>query len=80
MIIDAEGREWVTAEEAREQCGPRLTDGRLRQWKRRGRVRAQRIGRVNHYLLDDLLDAKRDTERRSRKSYVPPAVMQLAST
>lgn len=66
MIHDGQGREWVTAEEAREQGGPRFTDERLRQWKHRGRVRAKRIGRVNHYLLDDLLTADRDTRRHRR--------------
>ena len=69
----------VTAEEAREQCGPRLTDGRLRQWKRRKKVEAQRVGRGNYYLLDDLLTAKRDTERTMATSPVRPAAMLLAS-
>lgn len=74
MITDHQGREWVTAEDVREQVGNRLSDARLRQWKRRRKVRGQRIGRVNYYLLDDVLIADRDMPRSS----VPPAVMQLA--
>lgn len=67
MITDDQAREWVTAEEAREQCGARVNNAKLRQWKHRSRVRAKRIGRVNYYLLDDVLDIDRDTRKRRGK-------------
>ena len=56
MPIVHGGREWHTGEEVRAQCGPDLTDERLRQWKHRGKVKGVRVGRVNYYDLDTVLD------------------------
>lgn len=61
MITDADGNEWVTADRARAQVHERLSDELLRQWKRRGLVIAQRLGRVNVYRLDTVEDAERNT-------------------
>lgn len=62
MIVH-EGREWHTGGEVREQCGPGLTDARLRQWKHRGRITGVRVGRVNYYDLDSVLDAEAAARR-----------------
>lgn len=57
-MIQLGGYEWVTAEEARMQAGRELTDARLWQWKRRGHVIAHRVGKINLYRLDTVLDAE----------------------
>lgn len=75
MITD-DNHEWVTGEEARAHVHVRLNDALLRQWKRRGLVIAQRLGKVNYYRLDTVEDA----EAKPRQSSVRPADEALAET
>lgn len=72
MIV--QGVEWLTAAELGQQLGPDVSPELLRDWRRRGLVRAVTVGRVGWYRRDDVLDAERATRHRGR----PRAGLTLA--
>lgn len=66
-VIEVDGVEWVTADEARAQLGDDVTPEMIRAWKHSGRVTGHRVGRTGYYRLDQLLTAERDTRHAQKR-------------
>lgn len=65
-VIGPDGREYLTAEQVREQLGGDITAELLRDWKRRGLITGHRVGRVNLYPVADVIEAELATRDRTR--------------
>lgn len=63
-MIDHEGQVWLTYAEAAQEAG--LKEATVRQWVRRGKAKAHRIGKVSYVRMADLADA----EHRTRGQYL----------
>ena len=80
-MIELDGVEWATAEEAAGEekprpgerrrrhglLGPDVKPSRVRDWKRRGFVAGYRVRGITYYRLDDLLAAELRTRLGSTR-------------
>lgn len=65
-MIVLDGISWGTADEIREELGEDVTAELLRDWKRRGLLRAHRVGRVNFYPVLEAVETEFLTRDRTR--------------
>lgn len=66
MTTTIDGHTYATADEVREQLGDDVTAELLRDWKRRGLITAVRVGRTNHYRVDETIEAEFTTRNRTK--------------
>lgn len=65
-MTTADGHTYATAAELRERLGDDITAELLRDWKRRQLVTAIRVGRTNHYRVDQVIEAECATRDRTK--------------
>lgn len=57
-MIEVDGVEFITAQEAPEHLGDDITPEMVRNWGSRRLVQGYRVGRHTYYALDDLIEVE----------------------
>lgn len=66
LVIGPDGREYLTADQIREQLGADITAELLRDWKRRTLITGHRVGRSNVYPVAEVIEAELATRGRTK--------------